>query len=223
MPRPNISFIRQFFFESSFSYVTDLSNNWESYRFFTAPFHFKLESGDRFEFNIMPVGEQLKEPFEIVDGVAIPAGAYHWMRYRLELETASKRKINGQITWWFGGFYNGTLDQVELQLFLRPFSFLNFELSFERNMGYLPEGDFVQDLWAGRIMLNFSSDLQLSSFIQYDNDSRNLGSNTRLRWTFSPKGDLFVVYNHNMINDITDRWGYQSNQLILKLTYAIWL
>ena len=90
-------------------------------------------------------------------------------------------------------------------------------------MGYLPEGDFVQDLWAGRIMLNFSSDLQLSSFIQYDNDSRNLGSNTRLRWTFSPKGDLFVVYNHNMINDITDRWGYQSNQLILKLTYAIWL
>jgi len=90
-------------------------------------------------------------------------------------------------------------------------------------MGYLPEGDFVQDLWAGRIMLNFSSDLQLSSFIQYDNDSRNLGSNTRLRWTFSPTGDLFVVYNHNMINDITDRWGYQSNQLILKLTYAIWL
>ncbi len=223
MPRPNISFIRQFFFESSFRVVTDLSNFWESYRFFMAPFHFKLESGDRFEFNVMPVGEQLKEPFEIVDGVVIPAGPYHWMRYRVELETASKRKVNGQITWWFGGFYNGTLDQIELQLFLRPFSFLNFELSFERNLGYLPEGDFVQDLWAGRIMLNFSSDLQLSSFIQYDNDSRNLGSNTRLRWTFSPKGDFFVVYNHNMINDITDRWGYQSNQLILKLTYAIWL
>lgn len=223
MPRPNISYIRQFFFESSFRFVTDLSNKWESYRFFMAPFHFKLESGDRFEFNVMPVGEQLKEPFEIVDGIVIPAGAYHWMRYRMELETASKRKINGQITWWFGGFYDGTLDQIELQLFLRPFSFLNFELSFEKNLGYLPEGDFVQDLWAGRIMLNFSSDLQLSSFIQYDNDSRNLGSNTRLRWTFSPKGDLFVVYNHNMINDITDRWAYQSNQLILKLTYAIWL
>ncbi len=223
MPRPNISFIRQFFFESSFSMVTDLSNTWESYRLFTAPIHFKLESGDRFEFNIVPVGEQLKVPFEIADGVIIQEGAYHWIRYRLELEIASKRRVSGQISWWFGGFYDGTLDQIELELFLRPFSFLNFEFSFERNLGNLPEGRFVQDLWAGRVMLNFSSDLQLSSFIQYDNESRNLGSNTRLRWTFSPKGDLFVVYNHNMINDVTDRFGYQSNQLILKLTYAIWL
>ena len=223
MPRPDISLIRQFFFESSFNAVTDLSNKWESYRFFTAPFHFKLESADRFEFNVMPVGEQLEEPFEIVDGVILQPGAYHWMRYRLELETASKRKINGEFTWWFGGFYDGTLDQIEFQLNLRPFSFLNFELSFERNMGFLPEGDFVQDLWAGRVLLNFSSDLQISSFIQYDNESRNLGSNSRLRWTFSPKGDLFVVYNHNMINDLTDRWSYQANQLILKLTYAIWL
>ncbi len=223
MPRPDISFIRQFFFESSFSAVTDLSNRWESYRIFTAPIHFRLESADRFEFNLMPVGEQLKYPFEIVDGIIIQPGEYHWMRYRLELETASKRKVNGEFTWWFGGFYDGTLDQIEFQLNLRPFSFLNFELSFERNIGSLPEGDFVQDLWAGRVLLNFSSDLQISSFVQYDNESRNLGSNSRLRWTFSPKGDLFIVYNHNMINDITDRWGYQSNQLILKLTYAIWL
>lgn len=223
MPRPEIKLIRQFFFESSYSLVTDLSNKWESYRVFTAPVHFRLESNDRFEFNLVPVGEQLTEPFEIADGVILQSGAYHWMRYRLELETASKRKINGEITWWFGSFYNGTLDQIELQLNVRPFSFLNLEFSFERNIGFLPEGDFVQDLWASRILLNFSSDLQLSSFVQYDNESRNLGTNSRLRWTFSPKGDLFVVYNHNMLNELTDRWAYQSNQLILKLTYAIWL
>ncbi len=223
MPRPEIKLIRQFFFESSYSLVTDLSNKWESYRVFTAPVHFRLESNDRFEFNLVPVGEQLTEPFEIADGVILQPGAYHWMRYRLELETASKRKINGEITWWFGSFYNGTLDQIELQLNVRPFSFLNLEFSFERNIGFLPEGDFVQDLWASRILLNFSSDLQLSSFVQYDNESRNLGTNSRLRWTFSPKGDLFVVYNHNMLDELTDRWAYQSNQLILKLTYAIWL
>jgi len=223
MPRPDNKLIRQFFFESSFSLTSDLSNRWESYRFFTAPFHFKLESADRFEFNITPAGEQLKDPFEIADGVVIQPGAYHWMRYRLELETASKRKINGEFTWWFGGFYKGNLDQIELQLNLRPFSFFNFELSFERNIASLPEGDFIQDLWSGRVLFNFSSDLQVSSFVQYDNESRNLGTNTRLRWTFSPKGDLFIVYNHNMLNELTDRWSYQSNQLILKLTYAFWL
>jgi hypothetical protein len=25
-----------------------------------------------------------------------------------------------------------------------------------------------------------------------------LGTNTRLRWTFHPRGDLFVIYNHNV-------------------------
>ena len=35
----------------------------------------------------------------------------------------------------------------------------------------------------------------LTSFIQYDTDSRNLGSNTRLRWTIRPGNDLFIVWN----------------------------
>ena len=26
----------------------------------------------------------------------------------------------------------------------------------------------------------------------------SFGTNTRLRWTFNPLGELFVVYNHNL-------------------------
>ena len=43
--------------------------------------------------------------------------------------------------------------------------------------------------------------------------------NTRLRWTFDPLGDVFVVYNHN-VEDFTDRWELESNQLIVKIQYA---
>ena len=86
-------------------------------------------------------------------------------------------------------------------------------------MGHLPVGDFTQTLVGMRTRFNFSSDLQLNSFIQYDSDSRSLGSNTRLRWTFSPSGDLFVIYNHN-VRDLTDRWSFDSNQLLVKLQYA---
>ena len=43
--------------------------------------------------------------------------------------------------------------------------------------------------------------------------------NTRLRWTFDPLGDVFVVYNHN-VEDFTDRWQLESNQLIVKVQYA---
>jgi hypothetical protein len=46
-----------------------------------------------------------------------------------------------------------------------------------------------------------------------------VGLNTRLRWTFKPSGDLFIVYNHNVQSQL-DRWRLESNQLLVKLQYA---
>ena len=57
---------------------------------------------------------------EIADGVVIEPGSYHYMRYRLEWAMAAKRRISGQLTWWFGGFYDGTLDQFQARVQLRP-------------------------------------------------------------------------------------------------------
>ncbi len=221
MPRPENGIIRQHIMQSSISLYTDLDHQWESYDIFTAPVHFLLESGDRFEFNIRPQGENLKEPFEIAEGVIIDSAAYHWMRYRLEVETASKRTINGMATWWFGGFYGGSLHQIQLQLNWRPISTLILEVSYEKNMGKLPFGTFVKELIATRLLVNMTSNLNFSTYIQYDNESRSVGSYSRFRWTFAPRGDLFIVYKHNINNDITNRLLFDSNQIIIKLSYGI--
>jgi hypothetical protein len=223
MPRPDNKHIRQHMLQSRSSLYTNLDGEWESYDIFTAPIHFLLESGDRFEFNFRPQGENLTEEFEIADGVVIEEGSYHWRRYRLEVATASKRQINGQATWWFGGFYGGTLDQIQFQLAWRPISSLILEMTYERNIGNLPVGNFTQDLIASRVQVNMTSNLNLSTYIQYDNESRSMGSYSRFRWTFAPRGDLFIVYKHNMTNDITNRWDYDSSQFIFKLTYGLWL
>ncbi len=66
--------------------------------------------------------------------------------------------------------------------------------------------------------MNISPDLQLNSFIQYDNISNSIGTNTRLRWNFRPEGDLFVIYNNN-VNRIGDRWRREADGLIVKLQY----
>jgi hypothetical protein len=225
MPRPKkIDFIRQFFFESYYSLTTNLANHWESYVVFTAPIHFRLESGDRFEFNIKPTGEYLTEPFEISPGVVIPAGGYNWVRSRIELETASKRKVNGQVTWWYGGFYNGTLDQIELQLSIRAAQWAIIELNYEKNIGRLPWGDFNQDLMGARLSLNFSSDMQLTSLIQYDNISREIGTNTRFRWTITPGNDLFVVWNHGWKHPVgsRDNWTLKpmDDEFVIKVRWT---
>lgn len=217
--------VRQMFNESLNTLVTDLNGRWESYRIFAAPINWRLESGDRFEFNVVPVGERLVAPFEIADGVSILPGTYHWTRWRLEGALASKRKVSGQLTWWFGDFYTGRLDELSLTGSWKPSSFFIVELNSTRNVGRLAEGNFTQQVVGTRFRFNVSPDLQVNSYLQYDNESNIFGTNTRLRWTFVPQGDLFVVYNHNAIEPLDPLgarmgWRFSSNQLLVKLQYA---
>ncbi len=199
--------------------IWDLNGDWESYRFFTAPINWRLESGDRVEVNVNPEGEHLREPFE-VDGVTIEPGSYHYTRYRLEWELARKRPISGQLTWWFGSWYDGSLDQIEGEIQLRPSELFILDLTVTRNIGELDAGNLDQQLYGLRALANVSPDLQLTSFVQYDDGSGELGTNTRLRWTFTPLGELFVVYNYNVIDEL-DRWALESSQLLIKAQYAV--
>jgi hypothetical protein len=211
--------IQQLLHEFEPSVATDLSGRWESYRVFFAPVNWRFRSGDRFEFNVNPTGERLVEPFEI-SGVRIDPGTYQWRQYRLEVGTAAKRRLYAQLTWWFGGFYGGDLDQIKWTGAWNPTPLLTLEFTGERNIGRLPNGRFTQTLVGNRLRVNVSPDLSISSYIQYDSESKLLGTNTRLRWTFRPVADLFIVYNHN-VQSVLDRWQLDSNQLLVKLQYAL--
>jgi hypothetical protein len=211
--------IQQLFHEFGPSVALDLSGRWESYRVFWAPVNWRFRSGDRFELNANPTGERLTEPFEVARGVVIPPGAYRWMRYRVEVSTAQKRRLYSQLTWWLGGFYDGRLNQVLWTGAWNPTPLLTLEFSGERNVGRLSSGRFTQTLVGTRLRLNLSPDLSVASYVQYDTVTDSVGVNTRLRWTMTPVADLFVVYNHNM-RSILDRWRLDSNQLLVKLQYA---
>lgn len=220
-PRPEWTWVRQMFNQLFGTYIRNINGPWQSYNIFTAPINWRLESGDRIEMNIRPTGENILIPFEIAENVIIPKGEYHFMRYRLEAEIAAKRRLNGQGSWWFGSFYGGRLDEIELQLNWNPSALLGFEFNGIRNIGRLPWGDFEQTLAGLRVRFNVTSDLQLNSYLQYDTVSRSLGVNGRIHWIFSPLGDVFLVFNHNTINDITERWTLQNQQILLKVRYNI--
>jgi hypothetical protein len=219
-PRPAWPWVRQMFNELFLSYITNLEGNWESYRAFTAPINWRLESGDRIEANVVPTGEVLSEGFDIANEVTIPAGEYRFVRYRLEMEFAAKRKVNGQATWWFGTFYDGILNTYEFALNWNPFKILTFELEGIRNVGSLPFGNFDQILVGGRVRFNITPDLQLNSFVQYDTDSKSLGMNSRLHYIFLPLGDIFIVYNHNSLRNLNQEWQLNASQLIVKARYT---
>ncbi|UJH67716.1 carbohydrate binding family 9 domain-containing protein [Allomuricauda sp. SCSIO 65647] len=224
-PRPKTPWLRQMFHQFFVTYVQNINGPWQSYSVFTAPINWRLESGDRVEGNVRPVGENILEPFDIAEGVTIPVGEYNFMRYRLEMEFARKRRLSGQATWWFGSFYEGTLDEFELELNWNPSALLAFEFSGLHNRGRLPFGDFDQTLAGLRVRFNVTSNLQLNSYLQYDTDSRILGLNARIHWIFSPLGDVFLVFNNNTLNQMNgmdpmgQRWALQNRQILLKIRY----
>jgi uncharacterized protein DUF5916 len=211
--------LREMEHESQLHLFTNLSGHWESYRNMIVPLNWRFASGDRVEVNVVPTGERLVAPFEVASGVRVPAGAYHWVRYRVEEGFAAKRPVSAQLTWWFGGFYTGTLNQIIWTGTWHPSALVAIELTGERDVGDLREGRFVQAVSGTRVRLNVSPDMQISSYWQYDTQTRSIGTNSKLRWTFRAVGDLFVIYNHN-VRDVTDRWRLDSNQLLVKLQYA---
>jgi hypothetical protein len=198
----------------------DLSGDLESYRIFTAPINIRFNSGDRFEFNVQPQGERLPEDFEIVDGVVIPAGEYDWVRYRAEVDFAQKRVVSGRLSVWFGPFYDGDMTEFSARIAINPSDFLNLELAGTRNQGTLPGGEVLQEVASARVQMNFSPDLQWSFLGQYDREAKEFGVNCRIRWTFTPLGDLFFIYNNTAFDELDGGWTTQASQFLLKVQYA---
>src|SRR5438874_13306567 len=101
------------------------------------PINWRIQSRVRLEFNENAKGERLAVPFAVAPEVIIPAGSYQWRQYRLEAGTAQKRRFYTQLTWWFGGFYDGRLDQFQWTGAWNPLALLTVELNGERNGGRL--------------------------------------------------------------------------------------
>jgi hypothetical protein len=219
-PRPARSFVRQRFHQLEATLDTDLQDRWESYRGFVVPFNWQLESGERFEVSAAVVGERLGQTFEVAPGLHIAPGAYDWRRYGVVAQSAAKRRLAAQASWTTGGFYAGRLDELGLEVTWTPSPLLTLQLSGEHNRGRVLGQGLRQTLVGTRVRLNLSPDLQLNSFIQYDTDSRVLGANTRLRWTFHPRGDAFLVYNHDL-RRVTERLRFDANALLFKVQYTL--
>jgi hypothetical protein len=231
-PRPGWSWLRQMTHELSMRLFNQWNNStWESYEMIIKPVDWQLESGDRFQGGVLPQGDRPPEVFELAADVDIAPGSYEWTRYYVEALTAQKRMLSAGFRFETGDYYNGNLKTIEGKLALKPSSFLTLEFSGERNNGKAiafdaeteesEEVDYTEELFGLRVQMNFSPNLQLSSLTQYDTQSREFGSNNKLRWTFHPLGDIFIVYNHNLVRTVGDnRWEFVSSELPVKIQYA---
>jgi hypothetical protein len=203
-PRPNDFLgIRQMFHEVDFTQFTNLSHNQvESWRVLTTPINWDLNSGEEIKFNYAPQFERLFQPFEIVPGVILPPGDYQFTRWNVEIDTASKRRWQFQNAWWFGSFWSGHANQLETSFHYKLAPHFQTGISLEETFASLKEGDFVASLVVLRADYSVSPLLTFFNLVQFDNDAaKNLGWQSRVRWTLRPGNDMFFVFGRGWVRD----------------------
>jgi len=215
--------IRQFRFEFFSGIYLDLNGKVVSSRIFTAPINIKLESGDHFEFNIIPEKEVLDEPFELSDDVIFPIGEYTHTRYRLQLHSAQRRKVDLGLTYTFGNFYSGELSELNIGSSYKYKGHFKADVNVLLLRGDFPEGTYRKNLFRVSSDLFLNPNIGLMGLIQFDDDSNEMGVNVRFKWRLSPGNFVYLVYNKNWerIWDPSARFNMINDLGIFKIQLSV--
>ena len=123
------------------------------------------------------------------------------------------------VTTRFGGYYaGGSRYNVNVDLGYRFQPYVGITLSTVYNRIKLPQpwGNTTFWLIGPRIDVTFTNKLFLTTFIQYNDQQKNINLNARLQWRYRPASDLFLVYTDNYY---TSPLFVRNRAFVLKFTY----
>ncbi len=139
--------------------------------------------------------EGLREPFEVYPGVVVPAGQYRSPYFFGSAHTDQRKWINADMAWNIGGFLSGSQVTLSPTLNIRHGGRLTSSLRWTRSDIGLPQGDFVTNLGSVRLTYNFSTFVNASTLIQYNDRTRRWSSNLRFTWLRTAAAGFYLVYN----------------------------
>jgi len=159
--------------------------------------------------------ETFDEPFDIRPGITIPTGRHRYDDVQIEIGSARARPVDAYVRWRTGQYLTGRTDYYNFNLGWRPTSRLQFSLNTGLRDIRLPAGEFKVRTGSARVSYTFTPDLQVSLLGQYDNLSRSLGANFRIKWTVQPGNDVFFVVNQGY-DTTADRFRPTTGDVSLK-------
>ncbi|MCA1560558.1 MAG: carbohydrate binding family 9 domain-containing protein [Acidobacteria bacterium] len=226
-PRPkDFLNVQQMFHDIYYTRFTRLDNGQvESWDLYVTLLDWHLRSGDNlhgmFDFN--PTYERLFESFEISPGVHLLPGEYRFTRFRSNLvSTAAKRRLSGSMNVTYGNYWSGKAEQLTTSLTYKLPPRFTIGVSTNQTFARLPEGHFIARIFTANVSYAASPSLSLSNLVQYDNRSRNMGWQSRVRWTLQPGNDLFFAFNQGWIREDVGnlRFRTQDSKVSTKFQYS---
>jgi len=226
-PRPSTGFlaklVRQFFFQLSGDFYWDLAGNLETSQLTASPLSFRTQSGERLDVEVIKNRDVLPWDFEVARGVVLPAGPYDFTNVQLSFNSATHRAVALDLSYNFGQFYSGHLDEAQVGLTIKLKGYANLNVKADLIRGRMPQGRFNENVYQVKADIFLSPDFGLMNYIQYDDVSRLLGWSARLRWQISPGNEVFLVYNKNWEKrwDPRSRFFPLEERGVLKLSLSI--
>ena len=173
------------------------TGEFETSNYWFRPFRIENHRGDNISIALMTGREVLVEPFTVAGGIVIPAGEYEDSGYQIEFAWAQDRVLAPRVEFTDTGYYGGERFSAEGGVSWRPSSRWYAGVDFQYNDVVLDHSHFVTRLVQLRTNLAFNVKWSWVNLIQYDNLSRSIGINSRLRWNPRAGEDLYVVLNHD--------------------------
>ena len=165
---------------------------------------------------------QLLQPFDPTNSNkdSLAAGTVHqWKALGVEFFSKPQKLFTYNISTRFGGYYaEGNRYSVNVDLGYRIQPYAGITLSTAYNDIQLPQpwGRTIFWLIGPRIDVTFTNKLFLTTFIQYNDQQKNINLNARFQWRYRPASDLFLVYTDNY-------YSYplfvRNRAFVLKFTY----
>jgi len=211
--------VREFQFQLFVEHLTTLDGVLETRRVSARPLGIRFTPGDGVSLEVANQFEYLDRSFTIADGVVLAPGEYSFNDVSVDVSTANQRVLSVRGELQFGEFWSGTRRRTEFRATVRPNGSVNVSGGIERQDVSLPEGEFDTTLM--RVNANWTPTpfASLTNSLQYDDVSRGLGLNTRLRWIVRPGSDFYFVYAHNWM-DGDGRFITLSRGATTKLNYT---
>ena len=193
-PRPvSVPHVEQFSLTGDISYTADTDGVLAT-REVEAQFETTFENTQAFDVGYDHTHDVLRRPFEIAQGIVIPAGPYTFGTLSGSYSLAQSGAVSGSFSVSHGGFFGGDDTSIGYsgRLVLSP------QLALDPNVSFrwtdLPGGSFTTQQYRARVTYTFSPLMFFSGLIQYNTNSDTVSTSLRLRWEYSPGSEIFLAY-----------------------------
>ncbi|MDH4254832.1 MAG: carbohydrate binding family 9 domain-containing protein [Gammaproteobacteria bacterium] len=218
---PDSTLLRSTYTGVDFQRIETLAGELQTQVLTLRPIELANDRSDKLAFRYDLLEEQLDEPFEISDGIIIPADLYSFEQYCVSLTTGESRKLRAELYYCGGDFYDGSQDAIGSELIWRPNRHFRFSARTDYNDIDLPGGSFVTRLASVRADIAFTNTWYWENFVQYDNVSYSLGVNSILRWVPRAGREMVLVLNRELVDYLRNRsFTTVSGDVTFKFSYT---